>query len=73
MPCEGHAHTMHMATKREKRREKRLHMLLSKEEWNMVLELADETGLTVSAIVRQLIRREYRRLEKAASRTSRRR
>ena len=46
------------------RRDKRLHMLLSPTEWNMLLELADEQGLTASGVVRMLIRREFKRLQK---------
>lgn len=37
-------------------------MLLSGEESDMVLGLADEFGLTVSDVVRQLIRAEYQRM-----------
>jgi len=36
-------------------------MLLSQEEWRMILAIADENGLTVSDAIRQLIRKEYRR------------
>ncbi len=51
-----------------KKRDKRLHMLLSKEEWDMLLELADEYGVTVSSMVRQLVRRASAKLHKQASR-----
>lgn len=51
-----------------KKREKRVHMLLSWEEWDMLLELADEYGLTVSSMVRQLVRRASAKLHKQALR-----
>ena len=56
---------MHM----DKKREKRLHMLLSGEKWGMVLGLADELALTVSDAVRQLIRAEHKRMSSPDDRT----
>ena len=46
------------------KRAKRLHMLLSWEEWNMLLELCDEFGLTASDMVRQLIRQKDAKIQK---------
>jgi hypothetical protein len=40
-------------------REKRLHMLLSEAEDRMLRALADDTGLSVSDYVRQLLRRAF--------------
>ncbi|HEV3194143.1 MAG TPA: hypothetical protein VGY54_26745 [Polyangiaceae bacterium] len=40
-------------------REKRLHMLLSDGEDSMLRALAEDTGLSVSDYVRQLIRRAF--------------
>ena len=43
-------------------------MLLSWEEWDMLLELSDEHGLTVSSMMRQLLRRESAKLHKKVAR-----
>ena len=58
-------HKMHMAktSRTRTKRPKRLHMLLSREEWDMLLELCDDVGLTASDMVRQLIRREHKRVD----------
>jgi hypothetical protein len=47
-------------------RTKRLHMLLSNDEWGMLLELSNEHGLTASDVVRQLVREAVGRWEKEA-------
>lgn len=41
------------------KRDKRLHMLLSQEEWSMLQELADRDGVTASDWVRLRIREAY--------------
>ncbi|HEY3498355.1 MAG TPA: hypothetical protein VGK73_26860 [Polyangiaceae bacterium] len=41
------------------RREKRVQMLFSDEEWAMLLELADEDGVTASDWVRLRVRQGY--------------
>ncbi len=50
---------MHMRQKREKR----VHLLLSNDEWNMLLTLCDENGVNVSAMIRQLIRQEIAKFQ----------
>jgi hypothetical protein len=59
IPDQAHAHNMHMPSKPATKRDRRLHIILSKEEWDMLLTLGDEFGFTASDVVRQLIRREH--------------
>ncbi len=42
-------------------RDRRIHMLLSEEEYRLLLEICDEEGLTKSDVIRQLIRKENAR------------
>jgi hypothetical protein len=50
---------MRADTRIRPKRDRRLHLLLSDEEWDMLLRICDERGFTVSDVVRQLIRREH--------------
>jgi hypothetical protein len=53
-------------------RTRRVHMVMTQEEWEMAVSLAERKGLTVSDIVRLYIREEYaRQAEKTASKKKR--
>ncbi|MCA9621871.1 MAG: hypothetical protein KC731_22760 [Myxococcales bacterium] len=41
------------------KREKRLHMLLSDDEWGMLVTFCEEYDMTFSAVIRSLLRRAY--------------
>lgn len=44
------------------KRDERLHILLDRDEKRMLDELAEKLGLTVSDVVRQLVRRKHQQL-----------
>lgn len=56
--CVNHAHSYHMATKRF---DKRLHILVTASEQEMLSMLAEREGLSPSDMVRQLVRRAHAR------------